>query len=98
MQLFCKVIFDYWRLTEHDRKRCALTPVLSLPSFTGNRNNIEIFLYNLRALFSLIVMVTDVAAKMIGLPPVFWHEHGLGGGVLQVSLLTQHLTVNNITG
>jgi len=24
----------------------ALTPVLSLPSFTGNRNNIDIFLYN----------------------------------------------------
>jgi len=27
-------------------KRCALTPVLSLTSFTGNRNNIEILLYN----------------------------------------------------
>lgn len=25
------------------------------------------------------------AAKMIGLPPVFWHEHGIGGGVLQVN-------------
>jgi len=27
-----------------------MTPVLSLPSFTGNRNNIDIFLYNWRAL------------------------------------------------
>jgi len=26
-----------------------MTPVLSLPSFTGNRNNIDIFLYNRRA-------------------------------------------------
>jgi len=23
-------------------------------------------------------------AKMIGLPQVFWHEHGIGGGVIQV--------------
>jgi len=29
-----------------------MTPVLSLPSFTGNRNNIEIFLYNWRALYT----------------------------------------------
>jgi len=29
-------------------------PVLSLPSFTGNRNNIDIFLYNWRALVSVI--------------------------------------------
>jgi len=36
----------------HDALNLALTPVLSLPSFTGNRNNIglEIFLYNSRAL------------------------------------------------
>ena len=27
-----------------------MMPVLSLQSFTGNRNNIDIFLYNLRAL------------------------------------------------
>jgi len=32
----------------------------------------------------------DVAAKMIGLPPVFWHEHGVGGGVLQVCLCFFH--------
>jgi len=24
------------------------------------------------------------AAKMIGLPQIFWHEHGIGGGVIQV--------------
>jgi len=23
---------------------------------------------------------------MIGLPQVFWHEHGIGGGVIQVRL------------
>jgi len=23
-------------------------------------------------------------AKMIGLPQVFWHEYGIGGGVIQV--------------
>ena len=28
-----------------------MTPVLSLPSFTGNRNNIDILLYNWRALY-----------------------------------------------
>jgi len=28
-----------------------MTPVLSLPSFTGNRNNIDILLYNWRALW-----------------------------------------------
>ena len=22
---------------------------------------------------------------MIGLPPIFWHEHGIGGGVIQGS-------------
>jgi len=27
-----------------------MTPVLSLPSFTGNRHNIDILLYNWRAL------------------------------------------------
>jgi len=32
-----------------------MTPVLSLPSFTGNRNNIDIFLYNWRALWWLVV-------------------------------------------
>jgi len=31
-----------------------MTPVLSLPSFTGDRNNIDIFLYNWRALFSIL--------------------------------------------
>jgi len=51
MQLFCKVILDYWRLiVTYDASNVALTPVLSLPFFTGNRNNIEIFLYNWRAL------------------------------------------------
>lgn len=25
-----------------------------------------------------------LAAKMVGLPPVFMHEHGVGGGVIQV--------------
>ena len=29
-----------------------MTPVLSLPSFTGNRNNTDIFLYNWRALYT----------------------------------------------
>lgn len=44
-------------------------------------------------------MLTEVtcgfAAKMIGLPPVFMHEHGLGGGVIQVTCCrtdTRHRT------
>jgi len=28
--------------------------------------------------------VLSDTAKMIGLPQVFWHEHGIGGGVIQV--------------
>ena len=28
--------------------------------------------------------VWSFTAKMIGLPQVFWHEHGIGGGVIQV--------------
>ena len=31
-----------------------MMPVLSLPSLTGNRNNIDIFLYNRRALFAAL--------------------------------------------
>ena len=54
IQLFCKVILDCWRLTVTWCIKCCidsfLTPVLSLLSFTGNRNNIDIFLYNWRAL------------------------------------------------
>ena len=34
-----------------------MTPVLSLPSFTGNRNNIDIFLYNWRALYQYDFLV-----------------------------------------
>ncbi|ELU11164.1 hypothetical protein CAPTEDRAFT_119245 [Capitella teleta] len=33
----------------------------------------------------LETVVLDWLAKMIGLPPVFWHEHGIGGGVIQGS-------------
>jgi len=48
MQLFCKVILDCWRLTITWCIKCCIDAcsLLSLPSFTGNRNNIEIFLYN----------------------------------------------------
>ena len=57
LQLFCNVILDCWRLTvTHDALNVALTPVLSLPSFTGNRNNIDIFLYNWRALLGLSIL------------------------------------------
>jgi len=45
--LFCKVIFDYWRLIQETLCIDACTKLIV---FTGNRNNIEIFLYNLRAL------------------------------------------------
>ena len=31
-----------------------MTPVLSLPSFTGNRNNIDILLYNCAPYYDLI--------------------------------------------
>ena len=31
-------------------------------------------------------LVPFVSAKMIGLPPVFWHEKGMGGGVIQASI------------
>jgi len=30
--------------------------------------------------------VWSCTAKMIGLPQVFWHENGIGGGVIQVEL------------
>ncbi|KAK2141740.1 hypothetical protein LSH36_1050g00038 [Paralvinella palmiformis] len=32
----------------------------------------------------LAILVMDWLAKMIGLPPVFLHENGIGGGVIQV--------------
>ena len=51
IQLFCKVILDCWRLTvTWCIKYCNNSCTISLPSFTGNRNNIDIFLYNWRAL------------------------------------------------
>ena len=43
-----------------------MTPVLSLPSFTGNRNNIDIFLYNWRALLSSCVCVTVCVCVCVG--------------------------------
>jgi len=50
MQLFCKVILDCWRLTVTWCIKCCIDAcILCFPSFTGNRNNIEIFLYNWRA-------------------------------------------------
>jgi aromatic-L-amino-acid decarboxylase len=33
----------------------------------------------------LETIVLDWLAKMIGLPQIFWHEHGIGGGVIQGS-------------
>ena len=44
-----------------------MTPVLSLPSFTGNRNNIDIFLYNWRALFAF--------CRICHIHPVCWIVH-----------------------
>ena len=35
----------------------------------------------------------SVLAKMIGLPPIFWHEHGIGGGVLQVISQCLYLSI-----
>ena len=50
IQLFCKVILDCWRLTVTWCIKYCNDACTSLPSFTGNRNNIDIFLYNWRAL------------------------------------------------
>ena len=38
--------------------------------------------YQIVYLFIIMFLFT---AKMIGLPPVFLHENGIGGGVIQVS-------------
>jgi hypothetical protein len=38
-----------------------------------------------------------ISAKMVGLPPIFWHEHGIGGGVLQVKNNYDIISVVNHT-
>jgi len=84
-QLFCKEILDCWRLTvTYDALNVALTPVLSLPSFTGNRNNIDIFLYNWRALLAWTTVSIYTSAL---------ERRGQG-----VDLKSQHVFVDMICG
>ena len=63
-----------------------MTPVLSLPSFTGNRNNIDIFLYNWRA---LLTADTDGPSKWPG------SRHRIATGMIKLTMWqNERITIN----